>query len=464
MVLATVFDSFVQESSLSVMARALLENALQPGPIDELFERTAKVQYTDELRFSTVVEMMGLVVCGIHDSPHGVYLSRPEMFPVALGNVYNKVNGIELPVMQELVRDNAARLSEVVRALGGTLPELLPGFPIKILDGNCIAGTEHRILELRDIGAAALPGKTLNVYDPQLDLVTDVYPCEDGHAQERAMLGPVLESVQEGELWIDDRNFCTVGWLRGVVLDRKAHVLVREHKGLPWTAVDELRYVGRVETGEVWEQNVTLTPEEGTVTAADGTVFQLRRIVIKLDEPTRDGEMELVLLTDLKEEQADALTLARLYRKRWKIETVFQVLTETLKCEHPRRGYPKAALFAFCVTLVAYNVLAVVKAALRAVHGTEKVEKEVSLHHVTEEIRKTHRGMMIAIRPHEWLCFRTMSANELADTLRELAKQVNLSKYKKAPTRPKKPKTPRQYDPAHPHVSTAKVLAERRKR
>ena len=40
----------------------------------------------------------------------------------------------------------------------------------------------------------------------------------------------------------------------------------------------------------------------------------------------------------------------------------FQVLTETLECEHPRLGYPKAALFAFCVTLVAYNVLAVLKA------------------------------------------------------------------------------------------------------
>jgi hypothetical protein len=31
-----------------------------------------------------------------------------------------------------------------------------------------------------------------------------------------------------------------------------------------------------------------------------------------------------------------------------------------------------------------------------------------------------------------------------------------LSKYKKAPTKPKKPKTRRKYDPKHPHVSTAK--------
>jgi hypothetical protein len=297
-----------------------------------------------------------------------------------------------------------------------------------------------------------------------LGLVVDVFPCEDGHAQERSLLGPVLETVRAGELWIEDRNFCTVGWLRGVVVERKAHVLVREHQGLPWTAVDELRYVGRVETGEVWEQKVTLTPETGPVTAEDGTVLQLRRIVIKLDQPTRDGETELAVLTDLPAEQADALTLVRLYLKRWQIETVFQVLTETLKCEHPQRGYPKAALFAFCVTLVAYNLLSVIKAALRVVHGAEKVQNEVSLHHVTTEIRETYRGMMIAIAPPEWVPFRSMSATELAALLRELAARVDLAKYKKAPTKPKKPKTARQSGANRPHVSTAKLLAERRKR
>jgi hypothetical protein len=454
MVLATLFDQFVGDSPLTVMARALLENALQPGPIDEMFERTAKVQYTDKLLFSTVVDMMGMVVCGFYDSPRAVYLAQPTQFPVALTNVYEKLNGIELPVMQQLVRDNGARLTHVVQALGGGLPPLLPGFWVKILDGNCLAGTDHRIKELRDIAAAPLPGKTLTVFDPQLGLVTDVFPCEDGHSQERALLGPVLESVQEGELWIEDRNFCTVGWLCGVVLRREAHVLVREHKGLPWTAADDLRCIGRVETGEVWEQNVTVESE-------DGAELKLRRIVIKLDKPTRDGETELALLSDLTAKQADALTLARLYQERWQIETVFQVLTETLQCEHPRLGYPKAALFAFCVTLLAYNILSVIMAALRTVHGTDKVMKEVSLHHVTGEIRRTHAGMMITIRPKEWLLFRDMSAKELATHLCALAKRVDLSKYKKAPTKPKKPKIPRKYDPKHPHISTAKVLADR---
>ncbi|TMJ00978.1 MAG: IS4/IS5 family transposase, partial [Alphaproteobacteria bacterium] len=282
MLLEAVFDRFVNESPITVMARGLMEHALQPGPIDELFERTATTQYTEKLLFSTLVDMMGLVVCGIHKSPHAVYVNHRDLFPVELTNVYEKLKGVELPVMQQLVRDNAARLTEVVEALGGSLPALLPGFRVKILDGNCLAGTQHRIKELREIAAAPLPGKTLNVFDPQLGLVIDVFPCEDGHAQERALLGPVLDSVLEGELWIEDRNFCTVGWLCGVVLRRKAHVLVREHKNLPWTKGDDLRLVGRVETGSVWEQKVTIT-------ADDGRLLELRRVLIKLDQPTRDG-------------------------------------------------------------------------------------------------------------------------------------------------------------------------------
>jgi hypothetical protein len=39
---------------------------------------------------------------------------------------------------------------------------------------------------------------------------------------------------------------------------------------------------------------------------------------------------------------------------------------------------PKAALFGFCLALVAYNVCAVVLAAFRSVHGESTVEEEVS--------------------------------------------------------------------------------------
>ncbi|MGV2828751.1 hypothetical protein [Myxosarcina sp. GI1(2024)] len=62
---------------------------------------------------------------------------------------------------------------------------------------------------LRNIRAGSLPGKSLVVLNPALGLATDIFPCEDGHAQERSLLPEVLEAVKAGELWIGDRNLCT---------------------------------------------------------------------------------------------------------------------------------------------------------------------------------------------------------------------------------------------------------------
>src|SRR4051794_30007434 len=430
-----LFERFTANTPLTVMTRALLENALRPEPLDELFERLAVQQYKRELLFSTVVDVMAVVACRIYKSPHAVYVEHRDRFAVTLKCFYEKLQGIELPVMRELVRDNARRLGPIVEDLQGSLPPLLPGYRVKILDGNALAGTHHRIKELRQTRSAALPGKSLVVLDPSLGLTIDVFPCEDGHAQERSLLGPVLDTVQPKDLWIEDRNFCTLGFIFGVK-ERQGAVLVREHKGLPWKALNNLYRVGRIDTGVVFEQDVEI--EEG------GKRLRLRRIVIRLDEPTRDGETEVVLLTNVR--RRSALKLARLYLERWTIENVFDVLTTTLKCEQGSLGYPKAALFTFCVTLVAYNILATVKAALRGVHGSAKVEQEVSLIKVTEHVCRNYEGMMAGLPPAEWLRCRSLGPKERAACLRERAAKVDRRKVGKAPTKPKKSKKTVSFD------------------
>jgi IS4 transposase len=453
MLFEPLFERFARGTPLSVMTRAMLENALQPDHLDQLFERLAVQQYTRELLFSTVVQTMALVACRLYKSPRAVYTEHPDRFGVALKCVYEKLQGVELPVMRGLVRDNACRCQGVVAALVGQAPALLPGYRVKILDGNALAGTDHRLKELRSLTSAALPGKSLVVLDPALGLAIDVIPCEDGHAQERSLFAEVLQTVEAKDLWIEDRNFCTLGFLFGVAV-RRGFVLVREHKGLPWQAQSELRYAGRTDTGRVYEQEVTVTDEQGRR-------LKLRRIVIRLDEPTRDGETEVALLTNVR--GVRTLKLARLYLARWTIEGLFNVLTTTLACEQKGLGYPRAALFSFCVTLVAYNVLATVKAALRSVHGSAKVEEEVSLPLVAEHVRRNYEGMMVGLPPQEWLRFRSLSAQEIAGYLRDWAARVCLAKVRKAKSQPrKKAKAKPAHDPNKPHVSTARLLAARR--
>ena len=127
--------------------------------------------------------------------------AKAEALGVSLRAVYDKLERTEPGLSAELVRHTARTLGPVITAMGGERAAWLPGYHVKILDGNHLAGTEHRLKELRTIGAGALPGKALVVLDPRAMLVTDVFPCEDGHAQARSLLGGVLESVRPRDAW-----------------------------------------------------------------------------------------------------------------------------------------------------------------------------------------------------------------------------------------------------------------------
>jgi IS4 transposase len=457
MILGDVFERFVQDSPLSVMARGVMENALNPTVVDRLFEDVAERQYTRKLLFSSVVDLMGLVVCRIRPAIHAAYQAHAETIDASLRAVYDKLDRTEPGLSAALVRSTAGRLAPVVDAMDGGRSPLLPGYRVKILDGNHLAGTEHRIKELRSIGAGALPGHALVVLDPRLMLVVDLIPCEDGHAQERSLLDLVLETVDAKDLWIEDRNFCTTNFLFGIAR-REAFFVVRQHAAtLHWEFAGKRRACGRIETGKVFEQTIRATNDAGEI-------LILRRVTVLLDRPTRDGDTELHLLTNVPAEDADARKTAEIYRRRWTIETAFQELAATLDGEVETLGYPKAALFAFCVALTAYNVLSTLKAALRAVHGEEVVAEEVSGYYMADEIGMTRRGMMIAIPEDEWVVFHGLTPVELAGVLVELAKAVRLPQYKKHARGPKKPQPKKQSGAEIKHVATARLLAARRKR
>jgi len=68
-----VFERFTQGDTIPVMTQAALENALSPRIIDQLFEDVAERQYTRDLLFSSIVELMSLVVCRIQPSINAAY-------------------------------------------------------------------------------------------------------------------------------------------------------------------------------------------------------------------------------------------------------------------------------------------------------------------------------------------------------------------------------------------------------
>ncbi|EKU98190.1 transposase family protein [Leptolyngbya sp. PCC 7375] len=454
MILGEVFDRFISESPLSVMLRVLLEQSLPTDEVDALFEQEAQYQYERTLLFSTVVRLMSLVVCGISPSINAAYQSQAKGIGVRVQSVYNKLNGLEPQIIEALVRHGVGKAQALIEHLGGALAPLLPGYRIKIIDGNHLAATDRRLDVLRSQGSAPLPGHALVILDPRLQLAIDVFSCEDGHAQERALLGRVLATVVSGDVWMADRNFCTLGFIGGLH-SRAAFFVLRQHGNLPWSVLSPLEIKGESQTGFVFEQTIQVVINE-TIQ------IPLRRIVVRLTQSTRDGDTELAIISNLPQSDASAIEIAGLYQRRWRIERLFQVLDQCFRGEIDTLAYPRAALFGFCMALICYNVLAVIKAAMRSVHGAGKIEAGISYYYLADEIRRVYDGMMIAIPPAQWKPLARLDETQTTELFQQLATKMDLSKFCSHPRGKKKKVSKPKPSKNKPHVSTARLLAQKR--
>ena len=445
--LPSVFETFIERSPICVMARAVLENLFQPERLDELFERTAQRQYKRTLLFSSVVGLLHSVVLGVEPTVYAAYRKRRHTLKVSDQAVYDKLDGMELGLSAALVKDSAQQAEAVINALATRREPWLPGYRVRILDGNHLSATEHRLEELRTTWAAPLPGKVLAVLEPETGLATDVFLTPDGHAQERSLLDEVLACVWERDVWIADRNFCTLKFLFEIAKQR-GFFIIRQHGTVKGKLCGRRVFREEGPTGRIYEQAINFVYE--------GKTYRLRRITVELRHATRDGDMTLYLLTNLPA-GVSSEKVADLYRQRWTIETLFFEVTTTLTCEIKPLCYPKAALFVFCLALVAANAVAVVKAALRAAHGEEKAD-ELSGYYLALEVKQVHEGMMIAVPPSCWDEIARLKTRPFAKMLKEVAAHADLERYRKTPRGPKKPPPKKSRYRNGGHVSTHKLL------
>src|SRR5439155_22224310 len=115
--------------------------------------------------------------------------------------------------------------------------------------------------------------------------------------------------------------------------------LARQPPGpLRWQRLGERRSYGRAATGEVYEQAVPLTDP------TTGEEMTVRRITVAWDEPTREGDQEIHLLSNVPPPGAGeaagvaAVALADAYLARCLIEGAFFELTVNRGCEVSTRS------------------------------------------------------------------------------------------------------------------------------
>jgi hypothetical protein len=446
-----------QAVPLGILVRGILEWLLDEKTLDHIFQEHAPEQYTRELTISTLVSLLIQVAAGLRSSAYAAYKadqsSLQPTITTSFQALYGKLGRMNPAVAEALVRHSATRLHPILQETPPARDDVLPGYCLRILDGNMLAGTDHRLTALRKWLNGCLPGKSLVVYEPASGLVTDLVLCEDAYTQERALVVELLPRVEANDLWVADRNFCTARFIFGVAA-KLGFFVVRQHgQSVAWEAASKLKRCGKTDTGIVYEQRIRIRDPQS------GAELFLRRIELRLFEKTRDGDRTLAVYTNLPD-TVMAVVVVEIYRKRWTIETQFQFLTESLRCEVPGLGRPRAALFMFAMALLAGNALATIRGSLREAHGIE-IEQEISGFYLADEMAHDYRTLMKYLPPDQWVGWQSLTAKNLQRLMVALAQSVNIAALTRSKRGPKRPPAVKPiYDKKHKHRSTARLLDE----
>jgi hypothetical protein len=190
------------------------------------FEKYAVRQYQQDLLFSSLVDLMSTVVCGIHPSVNAAYRAKAENLTVFTTALYNKLQGIEIEVSQGLLAETAQQLEDLCSQMGDSPESMLPGYDIRIADGSCLASSEHRLKPTR---------------------------------------------VKAKQVWMGDRNFCTAHFLTSID-HQQGFFVIREHKSLPTQEVSLLKSLGEINSGKLFSQMISINFEGKTVHGRRGDI------------------------------------------------------------------------------------------------------------------------------------------------------------------------------------------------
>jgi hypothetical protein len=444
-------------SPLTVLVRGVLEWAFPADALDRLFAEHADAQYTRQLTLGAVVWLLLQAVAGARRSVFAAFQADQAgpapTIAASYQALYAKVGRTDPPVATALVRHSAQRLRPLLAAARPTVPGWR-GYQVRILDGTDLDGTEHRLKVLRATRAAGLPGRLVVEYDLATGVCTDAVASEDAYASEMGLVGPLVARAGPGRLYVADRNFCTWDILSGLAR-RGARFVIREHQKLRVRTRGRPRRGGRGETGEVWQQRLWVEDRH------TGRRRAVRRVILKLDQPTRDGETQIQLLTNLPA-RVDAVRVTELYRRRWTLEGHFDFVKNHLHGEIETLGRPRAALLMLCLALVAANALAVVRQALRAAHGIDR--DDLSGYYLADEVAANYRAVDVLVPQARWDALAARPAAACWAWCRAVAAQVRPAAFRRHPRGRKRPPPKRASGKTRPHYSTYRLLTEAKRR
>lgn len=455
--IAKMIRKLGERAPAAMMFRSTLERVFADEALDEIFREHRQHQVESPILFSHLVNMLAPVISRASKSVNASHQAAEHEY--SRQALYDKLKGVETPVSAAMLRVTTQKLMSIRGSVRMTFPDVIKGFHTFVLDGKTYNATEHRLLETRTDARAPLPGRAVALLDTRYQMFVDIECDANAHRCERKIAESLLErQLEPGALYLADRNFSD-GTLIEYFENYRSYFIIRQHKISPsWREIPgETRVAkGKDDQGQsVYEQRIE-------VQLADGSWKAVRRITVKLSTPTRDGDREIHLLTNLPS-RVRAGKVSTAYRKRWTIENCFGHLSRALNAEIRTLAYPGAAGLCFSLALLLFNVISFVRWMLLK-HGqySDRYQiVDVSYYYIADEISRSQFAFDEAITRQQWKVFATMTLSQFARFLKQTAQQARLARYRKHIRGPTKPKPKRSFNGTR-HVATQKFIEARK--
>ena len=183
-----------------------------------------------------------------------------------------------------------------------------------------------------------------------------------GFQKHDARIAPrLLKHINEGDLILGDRAFCSYEYICRIMTERKGHALMRlhqaRHRKLDWRKGKKISPIERLVT---WSKPAS-QPATSELTAEQWAELpdEMTLRYIKVGYENRAGEKAaLVVVTDLLDPlKYPAEEIANLYMERWQIEVKFRDLKTTMRMERFEVKTPAMAHKTLRMMVIAYNLL-----------------------------------------------------------------------------------------------------------
>ena len=421
----------------------LLRYVLEAEFLAGVFTRHRGRTYEKAISFPTIVSLITDALFGHRGSAHQNFKKSQEdqTLDASIQAVYGKLRRVPLPLSLGLFADAAARLRQVAPlAVANPLPASLGAFWCLAIDGKKIKYVAKKLGVLRGLKGNVFGGKMIAAQDMATQEAIAVEAVPDGEAADNPLVPGLIARVRalddsRPRLWVADRAFC-------------------EYKSLGLFCQGDDDFVVRYQSSFKFHLDSSVIVREGIddvgrpFTEETGWLGTGRdRVRVRKITVMHKGEPLSVVTSLLDGDRYPAAEILTLYRSRWGVESMYQVVVETFSLRELIGSTPEATTFQAMLCLLIYNITLTIRHFVAA--GAKVTPEEVSLDLLFDDVRRDLTGCLEVLGAEATTeLFETTHIDDpmtLAEYLAAILKGIWTERWKKAQTRKQPPKTTKGY-------------------